>query len=87
MTKAADLVQSALADTDIHCHISTLTGATPTQYIELEANGEKDFVRYDEGVLKDFVSAGSSGKLSPRAPSWWRLCTYKSLIYMMNYCL
>jgi len=52
--KDADLVQSALADTDIHCHISSLTGATPTQYIELEANGEKVFVRYDEGVLKDF---------------------------------
>lgn len=51
----ADLVRSSLADTGIDCHISTMPGATPTQYIELEADGERHFVRYDAGVLNDLV--------------------------------
>jgi len=51
----ADLVRASLAVTDIDCHISTIPGATPTQYIELEANGERNFVRYDAGVLSNFV--------------------------------
>ncbi|MGI9204234.1 MAG: PfkB family carbohydrate kinase, partial [Woeseiaceae bacterium] len=45
---------SALAATDIDCHVTTLTGITPMQYIEIEPYGEKRFVRYEEGVLKDF---------------------------------
>jgi len=51
----ANLVRSSLVDTGIDCHISTIPGATPTQYIELEADGERSFVRYDAGVLNDFV--------------------------------
>lgn len=51
----AHLVRSSLAGTDIECHISTFPGATPTQYIELEADGERTFVRYDAGVLNSFV--------------------------------
>ena len=51
----AKLVRSSLAVADIDCHISTLPGTTPTQYIELEADGERNFVRYDAGVLNDFV--------------------------------
>jgi len=51
----ANLVRSSLAVTDIDCHISTIPGATPTQYIEVEADGERNFVRYDAGVLNKFV--------------------------------
>jgi len=51
----ASLVRSSLTDTGIDCHISTIPGTTSTQYIELEANGERNFVRYDAGVLSDFV--------------------------------
>ena len=51
----ADLVRSSLAKTGIDCHISTIPGATPTQYIELEADGERNFVRYEAGILNDFV--------------------------------
>jgi len=51
----ADLVQASLATTDIDCHVTTLGGATPIQYIELEEDGEKNFVRYDAGVLNDFI--------------------------------
>ncbi len=50
----AELVLSSLADTGIDCHISRLRGATPVQYIEVQSNGERKFVRYEEGVLKDF---------------------------------
>ncbi len=50
----ANLVRSSLADTEIDCHISTIPGTTPTQYIEIEADGERNFVRYDAGVLNGF---------------------------------
>ncbi len=51
----AELVRLSLAATDIECHLSTNPGTTPTQYIEIEPDGEKNFVRYDAGVLDDFV--------------------------------
>lgn len=51
---AADLVLSSLAASGITCHISRLPGNTPVQYIEVEPNGERNFVRYDEGVLRNF---------------------------------
>ncbi len=51
----ADLVRSSLAATNIECHLSTIPGTTPTQYIEIEPDGEKNFVRYEAGVLSDFV--------------------------------
>jgi len=50
----ARLVRASLANTGIDCHISTISGTTSTQYIELEADGEKNFVRYEAGVLNDF---------------------------------
>lgn len=52
--EGAELVLSSLATSNITCHISKLPGATPVQYIEIEADGEKNFIRYDEGVLRDF---------------------------------
>jgi len=52
--EGADLVLSSLADSSIDCHISRLNGDTPVQCIETKSDGEKDFVRYDEGVLGDF---------------------------------
>jgi sugar/nucleoside kinase (ribokinase family) len=51
----AGKVLSSLAGSGIDCHISTIPGATPVQTIEIEADGEKNFVRYDEGVLRDFA--------------------------------
>lgn len=50
----AELVTRALAKTDVICHIERLEGETPVQYIELRESGERDFVRYAEGVLSDF---------------------------------
>lgn len=50
----AELVLSSLNDSGIDSHITRLPGSTPVQYVELEDNGEKRFVRYDEGVLRDF---------------------------------
>jgi fructoselysine 6-kinase len=51
----AAIVMSSLAATGIDCHISVVPGCTPVQFIEIEADGEKHFVRYDEGVLRDFT--------------------------------
>lgn len=51
----AEFVLSSLAETGIDCHIRQLAGTTPVQFIEIEESGEKHFVRYDEGVLRDFT--------------------------------
>ena len=50
----AELVLSSLADTGIDCHIARLTGTTPVQYIEIQPDGERKFVRYEEGILRNF---------------------------------
>ena len=51
----AELARAALlADPGIICHFDELDGYTPVQFIEIEADGEKNFVRYDEGVLARF---------------------------------
>jgi len=50
----AKIARDGVQQTGIQCHIETLQGTTPVQYIEIQQNGEKDFVRYDEGVLRDF---------------------------------
>jgi fructoselysine 6-kinase len=50
----SDLVLSSLAESGIECHIDSLHGRTPVQTIEIQPDGEKDFVHYDEGVLRDF---------------------------------
>ena len=50
----AELVLSSLRDSGIECRISRLVGATPVQFIEIKPDGEKNFVRYEEGVLRNF---------------------------------
>ena len=49
-----DLVLASLEGTGIDCHITRMRGATPVQSIEIHGDGEKDFVGYEEGVLRDF---------------------------------
>ena len=51
----AELVLSSLEATTINCHIQQKSGATSIQYIEIQKSGEKKFIRYDEGVLRDFA--------------------------------
>lgn len=48
---AAGLVRRAFRNSRIRCHITELRGATPVQHIRIEPDGEKNFVRYEEGVL------------------------------------
>lgn len=38
----------------IQCHIEEIAGNTPVQFIEIDSRGERNFVRYDEGVLGNF---------------------------------
>jgi fructoselysine 6-kinase len=49
--EAAGLVRHGFRNSRIRCHIAELRGDTPVQYIGVEPNGEKNFLRYDEGVL------------------------------------
>jgi fructoselysine 6-kinase len=61
--EGANLVLSSLAESGITHHISTLAGSTPVQYIEIEPDGEKRFVRYDEGVLRSFSFGAEERKM------------------------
>ncbi len=56
--KGADIVLAALDNSGIECHLSRVAGATPVQFIEIQADGERQFVRYDEGVLPEFHFSG-----------------------------
>lgn len=51
---AANVVKERLENSRIDCRIASFEGASSVQYIEIQADGEKNFVRYDEGVLRDF---------------------------------
>lgn len=51
---AADIVRQRLQDSGIATCFPLLDGGTPVQHIEIDAAGERHFVRYDEGVLRDF---------------------------------
>ncbi len=59
----AELVLSGLHNSGITCHISRLPGATPLQTIAIEPDGEKNFIRYDEGVLANFSFGESERKI------------------------
>jgi fructoselysine 6-kinase len=50
----AQIVLASLEDSGIDCHITQRHGTTPVQYIEIQADGERRFVRYEEGVLHNF---------------------------------
>ena len=52
--EGAELVLSSLEGSRLDCHITSLAGSTPVQTIEIRENGEKDFVHYEAGVLRDF---------------------------------
>ena len=53
--KHAAIVLSCLESSGIEQHIARLEGDTPVQFIEVQPDGEREFVRYDEGVLREFA--------------------------------
>ncbi len=50
----AALVRERLVGSDIRAEFRVLEGRTPVQEIKLDANGERHFIGYHEGVLADF---------------------------------
>jgi len=50
----AALVRHALGATGLEACITTIGGATSLQCIDRQPSGEKIFVRYEEGVLRDY---------------------------------
>jgi len=55
---AAEQVRSHLEGHDIECRFTVMPGTTPVQSIEIDASGERQFVGYDEGVLRQFRIEG-----------------------------
>lgn len=64
---AANVVRDRLKDSGIDCHFASLEGASSVQYIEIEPDGEKKFVGYDEGVLRDYLIAEAEHRLIARS--------------------
>ncbi|HSG96220.1 MAG TPA: PfkB family carbohydrate kinase [Afifellaceae bacterium] len=58
-----DRVLSSFEGSGIDCHVRRLSGRTPVQTIEIRADGEKDFIAYDEGVLRDFSFSAADRQL------------------------
>lgn len=50
----AKIVQGRFEGSGIERHFEFLSGSTPIQHIEIESSGERKFVAYEEGVLRDF---------------------------------
>jgi fructoselysine 6-kinase len=50
----AALVGKRFENSGVDCRIARLDGTSSVQYIEIEPDGEKNFLRYDEGVLRGF---------------------------------
>lgn len=63
----AKLVRDTIEKYKIIPHITTLSGTTPIQYINHDARGEKQFIRYEEGVLRSFTIDVKSKKLIERS--------------------
>ncbi len=52
--EASKIARAGVEIAGIECHFTQLSGDTPVQYIEIKPDGEKDFVKYEVGILKDF---------------------------------
>jgi sugar/nucleoside kinase (ribokinase family) len=50
----ATVVRDRFKGSQVECRFTTREGPSSVQYIEVMPNGEKNFVRYDEGVLRYF---------------------------------
>ena len=64
---AAAIVTDALSRSGCEASVTTLEGATPVQYIDLEPSGEKRFLKYDEGVLRQFRVANRGREIVARS--------------------
>ena len=64
---AAAVVKDALNRSGCEASVTTLEGATPVQYIDLEPSGEKRFLKYDEGVLRQFRLGDREGEIVARS--------------------
>jgi sugar/nucleoside kinase (ribokinase family) len=62
---AASIVHGRLRDSGIDCHIASLNGPTSVQHVEVLPDGERNFVHYDEGVLRCFaLSEGDKAQIA-----------------------
>ena len=56
--KNSIIVQRRFEDSGIECHFAFTDGSTPVQHIKVAADGERKFVGYEEGVLRNFRVSG-----------------------------
>ena len=69
---------SAVSLPGIECHITFIEGNTPVQYIEVNEDGEKNFTKYDPGVLERFKINTHQAAIMAQAdlimtPVYWQI--------------
>ncbi|MCP5381128.1 MAG: hypothetical protein H6912_02045 [Kordiimonadaceae bacterium] len=74
----ARLALSAVNIDGINCYISSHPGMTPVQYIEIGESGEKNFTRYNPGILEYFDLDDSQRRILHKAdlvmtPVYWQI--------------
>lgn len=74
----AAIARSAVEVEGIECHFQQVEGTTPVQYIKIKEDGEKDFFKYDRGLLKDFELNKDQLELLKSAdlvmtPTYWQI--------------
>lgn len=61
--EAAGIIRKRFEGSKIDCRIAALEGSSSVQYIEIEPDGEKKFIRYDEGVLRYFEMSAEDKRI------------------------
>lgn len=62
---AEEIIRPGLAQCGFAVHLTRIDGASPMQLIEVQPDGEKRFVGYDEGVLGKFrIDGANAGHLA-----------------------
>ncbi|MBT6030958.1 MAG: hypothetical protein HOH19_00140, partial [Kordiimonadaceae bacterium] len=74
----AETALKAVNVSGINCHINKTHGQTPVQYIKIQQDGEKDFFKYDRGVLENFYIDDDQKQILKNAdlimtPIYWQI--------------
>ena len=73
----------------ISCHINKIEGNTPIQFIEIGDDGEKNFTRYEPGVLEKFYLNKEQKQILYKAdlivtPVYWQIQNIFDLLFSQD---
>ena len=73
----------------ISCHINRIEGNTPVQFIEIDDDGEKNFTRYEPGVLEKFYLNKEQKQILSKAelivtPVYWQIQNIFDILFSLD---